>query len=162
MAAPKRLPVLWAKLVVFAAVTFALMVVATFVSFFAVQAVVAQHHVQHTLSDPGALRVVFGTALYLTVLGLLGTGLGTLLRNTAGGIASFVFLILVLPGLVQILPQPTAGQVNEYLPSTAGQGIASVTLSGLHLAPWAGLLLFAAYALAVIVGAAAGLLRRDA
>ena len=42
MAVP-RLPVLWAKLAVFAAVTFSLMLVATVISFFAVQAIVAQH-----------------------------------------------------------------------------------------------------------------------
>jgi len=162
MAAPKRLPVLWAKLGVFAAVTFVTMLIATFISFFGVQAVVSQHHIQHTLSDAGALRVVFGAALFLTVLGTLCTGLGTLLRNTAGGIAAFVFLILVLPGLVEILPTPLNDQVNEYLPSTAGTGIASVTNHGLHLAPWAGLGLFAGYAALAIAAAAVGMLRRDA
>jgi len=47
MATPKRLPVLWAKLAVFGAVTFVLMLAASFVSFFAVQAIVTGHHVQH-------------------------------------------------------------------------------------------------------------------
>ena len=71
MAVPHRLPVLWAKVAVFAAVTFVLMLVASFVSFFGVQAIVAQRHLQHALGDPHALRAVIGTALFLTVLGVL-------------------------------------------------------------------------------------------
>ena len=58
MAVPRRLPVLWAKLAVFAAMTFSLMLAATVVSFFAVQAIVAQHHQQVTLGDPHALRAM--------------------------------------------------------------------------------------------------------
>ena len=54
MAAPRRLPVLWAKALVFSAVTFVLMLVSSFVSFFGVQAIVTQHHVQKTLGDPHA------------------------------------------------------------------------------------------------------------
>jgi ABC-2 type transport system permease protein len=162
MAVPRRLPVVWAKLAVFAVVTLVLMALATFISFFGVQAVVAEHHVQHTLSDPAALRVLFGTALYLTVLGMLCTGLGTLLRNTAGGIAAFVFLILVLPGLVEILPARTAPIVNKYLPSTAGERIASVNVGHFHMPPWGGLALFAGYAAAVVAAAAAALRCRDA
>ena len=104
MAVPRRLPVLWAKLAVFAAVTFSLMLAAAVVSFFAVQAIVAQHHQQVTLGDPHALRAVIGTALFLTVLGVLAVGLGGLVRNTAGGIASVVGVLFVLPGIVGAAP----------------------------------------------------------
>ncbi|MGO4604587.1 hypothetical protein [Terrabacter sp. 2YAF2] len=37
------------------------------------------------LGDPGVLRAVLGGALYLTVVGLLGLGLGARPRNTALG-----------------------------------------------------------------------------
>src|SRR3954469_22999020 len=49
MAVPHRLPVLWAKLIVFAAVTFVVMLVAAFVSFFCVQAIVTRHGQEVTL-----------------------------------------------------------------------------------------------------------------
>ena len=42
------------------------------------------------ISDPGVLRAVIGGALYLTGVGLLGVGLGTILRRTAGAIAALV------------------------------------------------------------------------
>jgi ABC-type transport system involved in multi-copper enzyme maturation permease subunit len=163
MAVPRRLPVLWAKLLVFSAVTFALMLVSTVVSFYAVQAIVTQHHQQVSLGAPHALRAVIGTALFLTVLGILAVGLGTLVRNTAGGIASFVGLLFVLPGVVALLPSTTADHVNPYLPLNAAFAVATSRFDDRHhLAPWTGFGVFTAYALVVVIVAAVGLLRRDA
>jgi ABC-type transport system involved in multi-copper enzyme maturation permease subunit len=163
MAVPRRLPVLWAKIAVFAAVTFVLMLASTLVSFYAVQAIVTQHHQQVTLGSPHALRAVVGTALFLTVLGALAVGLGALVRNTAGGIASFVGLLFVLPGIVALLPASTADAVNPYLPLNAGFAVATSTFENSHhLAPWAGLAVFVGYAILAVGIAAIGLVRRDA
>ena len=163
MAVPRRLPVLWAKLGVFCSVTFAVMLVSTFVSFFAVQAIVTQHDKQHALSDPHALRVVIGTALFLTVLGALTVAIGALVRNTAGGIALFVFLLFVLPGITAILPSSISDSINPYLPLNAGTTVATSTFDpGSHLSPWGGFAVFCAYTAVLIAAAVIGLLRRDA
>jgi ABC-type transport system involved in multi-copper enzyme maturation permease subunit len=163
MAVPRRLPVLWAKLGVYALVTFTLMLVASFISFFAVQAIVTQRHQQHGLGDPGALRVVVGTALFLTVLGVFSLALGAIVRNTAGGIALFVGLLFVLPGITAILPASTAHAINPYLPLNAGTGVATVVWENSHhLAPWAGFAVFCGYTALAVVAAALTLLRRDA
>lgn len=163
MAVPRRLPMLWAKLVVFAAVTLVLMTIAAFVSFFAVQAIVASHHQQHALGDPGALRVVIGAALYLTALGIMAVGLGTIVRNTAGGIALFVGLLFVLPGITAILPASIATSISPYLPINAGSGITTNVFDNTHhLSPWGGFALFCGYAALAVAGAAVTLMRRDA
>ena len=163
MAVPRRLPVLWAKTGVFATVSFVLMLVATFISFYAVQAIVTQRHLQHSLGDPGALRVVLGTALFLTLLGVLCVALGALMRNTAGGIALFVFLLFVLPGITAILPSSVADSINPYLPLNAGTTVASVRFDDSHhLSSWGGFAVFAGYAGVAVVLAAIGLRRRDA
>ena len=163
MAVPRRLPVLWAKLIVFALVSFALMLLATLVSFFGVQAIVTQHHVQHSLSDPGALRTVVGTALFMSVLSVLCLGLGGLIRNTAGGIAAFVGLLFVLPGISAILPSSTNDAISPYLPLNAGTAIASHTFDNSHhLSPWGGFALFCGYAAIAVIAAAISLRRRDA
>lgn len=163
MAVPRRLPVLWAKLVVFALVTFVLMLVASLISFLAVQAIVTQHHVQHSLSSPGALRTVVGAALFLTVLSMLCLGLGAILRNTAGGIAAFVGLLFVLPGISAILPSSVNDSVSPYLPLNAGTTVASHRFDNSHhLAVWTGFGLFCGYAAIAIVGAAVTMMRRDA
>jgi ABC-2 type transport system permease protein len=163
MAVPKRLPVLWAKLGVFCAVTFVLMLAAAFVSFFGVQGIVTSHHVQHSLGDPHALRAVVGTALFLTVLGALGVGLGALVRNTAGGIASFVGLLFVLPGIAALLPASTGDAISPYLPLNAGTTVASSTFDNSHhLSTWAGFAVFCGYTAVIIAVAAVRLARADA
>jgi hypothetical protein len=163
MAVPHRLPVLWAKAAVFATITLVLMLVSAFVAFFIVQAIVTQHHLQHSLADPHALRVVIGVALFLTVLGLLAVGLGALVRNTAGGIAIFVFLLFVLPGITAILPASMADSISPYLPLNAGTAVATSTFENSHhMAPWTGFALFCGYAAVVLAAAAIGLTRRDA
>jgi ABC-type transport system involved in multi-copper enzyme maturation permease subunit len=163
MAVPKRLPVLWAKLGVFSAVTFVLMLAASFASFFAVQAIVTSHRVNHTIGDPHALRAVVGTALFLTVLGALGLGLGALIRNTAGGIAAFVGLLFVLPGITALLPASTGDAITPYLPLNAGTTVASSTFdSPHHLSSWGGFAVFCGYTAVVIALAALRMARRDA
>jgi ABC-type transport system involved in multi-copper enzyme maturation permease subunit len=163
MAVPRRLPVLWAKLIVFAVVTFVVMLVAALISFYAVHAIVTQHHLQATLGAPGALRTVIGSALFMSVLSALCIGLGGLLRNTAGGIAAFVALLFVLPGISAILPSSLNDAVSPYLPLNAGTTVASHTFdSAHHLSTWGGFALFCGYAVVALAGAAVVLLRRDA
>jgi hypothetical protein len=155
--------VLAAKVGVFASVTFVLMLVATFVSFFGVQAIVSGHGLDQSLGDPHALRVVVGTALFLTVLGALGIGIGALIRNTAGGITVFVGLVFVLPGLIGLLPSSIADAVRPYLPLNAGTTVATSTFeAGPHLSTWGGFAVFCAFTAAVLAVAAVRLVRRDA
>ena len=163
MAVPRRLPVLWAKVLVFAAVTFALMLASSFVSFFGVQAVVAQRHLQAHLADPHALRAVIGTALFLTVLGVLAVALGALVRSTAGGIAVFVGLLFVLPGITALLPSSAGDAISPYLPLNAGFTVTTSTFENSHhLAPWTGFAVFCGYAALALALAAVSLVRRDA
>jgi ABC-type transport system involved in multi-copper enzyme maturation permease subunit len=159
-AVPTRLPVLWAKLAVFASVVFAVCLVSSFAAFLGGQALLGTHGV--SLSAPGALRAVFGVALYLTVTGLLGVAFGFIIRNTAGGIAALFGVMLVLPGLANLLPSSWQSSVVPYFPSNAGQALYTQHGDTAMMHPWAGFALFVGY-LAVAVGAAAmSLRRRDA
>jgi ABC-type transport system involved in multi-copper enzyme maturation permease subunit len=164
MAAPRRLPVLWAKIGVVATVTFVLMLLASTISFFTVQLIVTKHHQQHAIGDPGALRVVIGAALFLTVLGVMTTGMGALTRSSAGGIAMFVGVLLIARLLVNFLPSSIADSVVAYLPSSAGTAVATHTLfeDAHHLSPSGGLAVFCAYAALAVAAGAVVLMRRDA
>ncbi len=163
MAVPRRLPVLAAKLLVYATVIFVLMAIATLISYLVTQAIVTEHHIQHPLSSPGALRVVVGNVLFLTVLGAMCVGLGGWVRNTAGGIAAFVGLIFVLAGVVAILPASISNALTPYLPLNAGTGVATFHFENSHhLSPWGGFALFCGYALFILLGASITLMRRDA
>jgi ABC-2 type transport system permease protein len=159
-AVPKRLPVLWAKALVYGLVTAALMIPAVLIAFLIGQGILSRHHINAAFSDPGVARALFGAALYLTVVGLFGLGLGAIVRNTAGGIATFVAIMFVLPPLTNVLPASWNDAASPYLPLAAGEAIMSVT-SGNHLSPWVGLLLFFGYAAAALAVAAVLLVRRD-
>ncbi|GAA1241005.1 ABC transporter permease subunit [Kitasatospora nipponensis] len=161
-AVPRRLPVLWAKAAVFGAVTLVVTTVTAFVAFFGGQAVLAGVHVQTTLSAAGVLRTVLGTALYLTAVGLLAVGIGAMVRNTAGGIAAVFGLLLVLPGLVEVLPASWSSHIGPYLPGAAGQAVATLHGDPGTLAPWTGFAVMCGYLAAALIGAAVVIKRRDA
>ena len=73
-AVPRRLPVLWAKAVVYALVTLALMHAGGPVGFFVSQAILSRRHIEIAFTAAGVPSVVFGAGLYLTVIGLFGLG----------------------------------------------------------------------------------------
>jgi ABC-2 type transport system permease protein len=161
-AVPRRLPVLWAKAGVFGIVALVISVPAALVAFFVGQALLSPHHLELAFSAPGVARAVVGAGLYLTVVGLLSVGIGTIVRNTAGGIAVFVALMFVLPPLMNVLPSSWNSAASPYLPSNAGQAVMSITRSAGTLAPWTGFAVFCAYAAAALAIGALVLARRDA
>jgi ABC-2 type transport system permease protein len=161
-AAPKRLPVLWAKVIVFAVVTFVVTTLSSFGAFLAGQAILSSQHIETTLAAPNVLRAVIGTGLYLTVVGLLGVALGWIIRATAGAIGTVFGLLLVLPVLGDALPASWGANINPYLPSNAGAQVLSVQHSAGMLSPWTGFAVFCLYAVVGIVVAAVLLKRRDA
>lgn len=160
-AAPHRLPVVWAKALVFAAITFVITAVGAFLGFFLSQAIL-NPHLQTTLSAPDVLRSIFGAALYVTGVGLLGAGFGWIIRNTAGAIATLFGILLILPVLVEVLPTDWQQNISPYLPSTAGTQLIGTHQDPGMLAPWTGFALFVGYLVVVFAVGAVLLRRRDA
>jgi ABC-2 type transport system permease protein len=162
-AVPRRLPVLWGKLAVFAGVIFSISLVASLISFFLGQALLSGHHLGASIAAPGAVRSIIGAALYVTVSGMIGVALGALFRNTAAGIATFAGVFFVIPPLTGLLPASISDHLSQYLPSYAGDalwgGARSVTNA---LSPWTGFAVLCGYAVVVIAAAALRLRRADA
>jgi ABC-2 type transport system permease protein len=158
-AVPRRLPVLWGKAIVFALTTLALCVPATFAAFAVGQSILSAEHLDTTLGHPGTARAVLGGALYLTAVGLLGLGLGALLRNTAAAIAALFGVLFGLQIVAGLLPGTLAEQVGKYLPTPAGTAVSSVRTGPSSLGPWTGFGLFCLYT-AIVLGLAAWQLRR--
>lgn len=162
-AVPSRLPVLWGKVVVFAAVSFVLMLVAALGAFLAGQSVLSSRDMDTAaLSDPGVFRAVVGAAVYMTGAGLIGLAVGALLRNTAGAITLVVGALFVVPGLIQLLPSSWNDAIGPNLPSNAANSVMSVQTASNSLSPGTGLAVFAVYIVVLLAGAAVLLKRRDA
>lgn len=161
-AVPRRLPVLWAKVLVIGVSTFIIAVPASFGAFALGQTILGTGR-NTTLSDPGVLRAVLGSAVYLTAIALLGLGLGALLRHTAGAIGALFGLLLVAPGLLPlVLPKSWGDSIVPYLPSNAGESFSSVVPRAGMLSAGGGALVLVAW-LVVLLGVSAWLLRtRDA
>jgi len=160
-AVPKRLPVLWAKAIVYGLVVLALATPATLIAFAVGQSILARQHIDVAFTHPGVARAVFGAALYLTTIGLFGLGIGAIVRNTAGGIAAYAGILFVLPPLMNVLPTSWNNAASPYLPLIAGQAVMAVTRGAHQLGPWTGLGLLCAYAAAALAVASILLVRRD-
>ncbi len=162
LAVPRRIPMLAAKGVVFAAIVFVVGELTTFCSFF-VGAAFLHSHVPVSLSDPGVARAVFGSGLYLTVLGLFAMSIGAMIRHTAGSITGVIAFVLVIAPLAQLIPGSAGKHIHDYLPSVAGELIGQAhQASGDVLSPWQGFGVFCLWTAVLLTAAGYLLRRRDA
>ena len=162
-AAPSRLRVLAAKLLVFGVLAVVFAEVVSFASFFLGQALLTSPATHATLSSPGALRAVVGCGLFVAALGLLAMGLATMMRFTAAALSTFVGILLIAPLIVQALPSSLSQDIRRFLPDRIGAAILTTTGSNpFAFSPWVGLGVLALYVVVVNVVGAALLVRRDA
>ncbi|WP_413451166.1 ABC transporter permease [Georgenia phoenicis] len=173
-AVPARVPVLAAKAVLVAVVSFVVGVLGVALAYVVTMPMLADAGGAADLGDPDTLRMFWGTGLYLAAVGLFGLAIGTLLRHSAGAIAVVVGVLLILPTVLQVAMNGLdwLRDIYPYLPTTAGERIITAggpdaTMSGMPgmpelLDPWVGYGVFMAYVVVALLAAAVLLRRRDA
>jgi ABC-2 type transport system permease protein len=163
LAVPRRLWMLAAKCVVFAALLLVISEIVVFGSFF-IGSAILHSHVPLSLSDHNVTRAVLGAGLYLTVLGLFSLAIGGIIRHTAGAVTTAIGVVFVLPILSGLLPSSWGAHVNGYLPEQAGTliGQAHPPSGGNVLSAWQGFGVFCLWAAVLLAIAAYMLRRRDA
>ena len=161
-ATPQRATVLAAKATSFTGVVAATGAVASFVAFFTGQSIFASKGLDVSITDPGVLRAVIGGSLYLAAVGLLGFGLGTILRRTAGAVAALVGVLVLAPLVGGFLPASFQESVAKYFPAQAGMSVFSVVPDPRALSPWVGYGVLLAYVAAALAVGGVLLTRRDA
>jgi ABC-2 type transport system permease protein len=161
-AVPARLPVLWAKVGVYAVVSFVLMVPCVVIAFFGSQAILARKELlQISFSHPGVARTVIGGAVYLVLVGVFALALGAIVRSTAGGISAFAAIFFVIPPLLNILPSSWNNAIAPWIPDAAARSIFQLTHDSHSLSPVPGLALFLGYIAVAVAIAAVLVVRRD-
>ncbi len=163
-AMPRRIVMYAAKAAVFACVTLAVTLVTAFTAFFLGQALLSGTHDTAALSQPGVLRAVAGSALYVTTVGLFAFAAGAILRHTAAVISVVIAVLFVVPILVSLLPGSWQQDAQRWLPSSAGQAL-SVTVGppDAHLFPaWGQFAVFGGYTLVLLIVGAVLFRKRDA
>ncbi len=161
-ATPQRVTVLAAKAVTFVAVVVAVGLVASFGAFFVGQAIFSAKGLDASLGDPEVLRAVIGGALYLAAVGLLGLGIGTILRRTAGAISALVGMLVVVPIVTGFLPSSWNESVGRFFPARAGMAVFNVLPDPASLSPWIGFAVLVGYAAVALIVGGLLLARRDA
>jgi ABC-2 type transport system permease protein len=160
LAVPRRIPILAAKCAVLGALVFVISEIVVFSAFFIGRAIVATDRITLALGQPNVIRALVGYGLYLSVLGLFALAIGTLIRHTAGAIATVLALVLVIFNLTVLLPHSWGAHVNAYMPTVAGMLITNdKPQPGALLSAWQGIGVFCGWT-ALLLAAGAWLLRR--
>lgn len=161
-AIPHRRVVLAAKVVVVATVVFLAALATSVVAFFVGQALLSSTGAQASLGDPGAARAVIGAAMYVTVVALLGVGLGALLRSTAGATSALFGVLFVPPILAEAFPRSWHAAIQRWAPMNAGSRVLFTRPAANTVGPWTGLAVLVACAAVALVAAGWLITRRDA
>lgn len=168
-AAPRRLPVLWAKAAVVVLVSFATAAVGTALALALAGAL--QPALRPDWSDPEMLRIVLGTPLYIATVALLGFAVGALLRNTAAAIATTIGFVLVVESVLNLIAWKPLEYVRPLLPASAGVRVATpeetlemsdqMAAVAVELSPWGGYAVLVAWVAVILTAAAVRLRTRD-
>jgi ABC-2 type transport system permease protein len=162
-AAPRRPVVLAAKAAVLAAVALVAGEILAFAAFAAGEAVLKAPAPHATLGQPGVLRAVLMAGAYPVLIGLIGLGLGALIRHTAGAISAVVGVLFVLPLILVPLGTSIQNAAGQYLPMLIAENSLTAVKPVPHsLSPGLGFALLCGYAAVALAAGGWALARRDA
>jgi ABC-2 type transport system permease protein len=165
-AAPGRWRLLAAKAAVFGAMALAVGEVAAFLAFFAGGVALGHGITAPTLGQPGVLHAVTLTGASIGLIGLLGLGLGAIIRHTPAALGVLVGAVYVGEIFVGRLSHAVAAYLPIFIVSNSLSSTRPTCppapLHCNHLSAWAGLGALALYAGAALVIGGWLLARRDA
>ena len=116
-----------------------------------------------SITHGATLRAAAGSVLYLVLIALMALGIATAIRDTAVSIGAMLALLDLPPLLAQLLSEPLRRHIQQIAPMTAGLAIQATTnLRSQPIAPWTGLGVLAAWAIASLVIGGTLLRLRDA
>ncbi|MFJ2113189.1 MULTISPECIES: ABC transporter permease subunit [unclassified Streptomyces] len=162
-AVPQRATFLFGKILVAGVLALLVGIVTGFLTFFLGQALLGDHRT--TIGEPGVLRAVVGSGLYMALIAVFSMGVTAMLRSSMlalGILMPFFFLVSQILSAV-----PGAKDVAHYFPDQAGSRIMQVVPDAMNAdkvpyGPWAGFGIMAIWVAAALIGGYAVLRERDA
>ncbi len=181
-AVPSRLPVVFAKTLVFGLTTFVVSLFSLVVAALVIVPMLQGRDIHPDLRDGSAWLALVGGAGYLAVVGVIALGIGLLVRSSAAGIATSLGLLLVVPIVLRIVARVTSAvwpsNVASFLPSEAGGALYSYPIAApaaatgpagtaadagvVVLDSWESLAVLVGWAVLVLVAGCVLVKRRDA
>lgn len=162
---PRRGVLYAAKVAVFTTVGLVLAFVISFGVFFLGRVLLTPTHAAAVLSQPGVLRSVIVTALYVEVCSLFAFGVGAITRNTAAAISISYGSLALVPELLRGLPASAYHALVAWVPDGDAIAVMTATSGSRHahlFSAWGELAVFAGYAAILVLIGAAQFRHRDA
>jgi ABC-2 type transport system permease protein len=159
-AVPNRLPALFAKVAVLFTFTFLVGLLSVVGSYLVAIPILGAKDISANLFDADVYLPLLGNVLFLALIAVFAIGIGTIVRSSAGGIATVLGILLLLPTVVALFSMLVewVQDIMPFLFTSAG----SEMITPNTMESWQGFLVVLAWVV-VSLGAAALLLkRRDA
>ena len=160
-AVPKRLSPFLAKLIVVMVSAFLLTAVSTFIAGLVSLPIVDNYDLKLDLSSSQSIKLLLVNSIYVAAVAAIGMALGTIVRNSAGGIMSLVGLFFVAPIAFQLIPGDFFVEARKYLPGNTINPMTAVEHVPDTLEVWQAALVLGAWVVVPVALAMVLLKKRD-
>lgn len=160
-AVPRRLPAFAAKLVVVMVTSFVVTAVSTWVAGLVAVPIMDNYALTLDLGSSQSVKLLLVNSIYVAAVAAIGTALGTLIRNSAGGIMSLVGIFFVAPIAFQLIPGDFFTEARKYLPGNTVEPLTAAQHVPDTLEAWQAALVLGAWVVIPVLLAALLLKRRD-
>lgn len=172
-AAPGRISTVLAKAFVIGATVFVVGAVSLAIGAVISGALLAGGGYVIDYSDTRVWLALLGAAGYPALVAAFSTGVGAMLRNSAGAIATVLGLLLVIPTILQLAGALLSAEwlfdVGSFLPSSLGAAMYAfpmddpfgMPMGTLTLEPWAAAIAMVGWTAAALIGGSALIKSRD-
>lgn len=160
-AVPKRTPAFVAKLLVVTVFAFVVTVASSFLAYVAASPILDNYGFDIDLGTDHSRRLLLVSGLYVAAVAAIGMSLGTLLRNSAGGIMSLVGLFFVVPIAFQLIPGEFFEEARKYLPDNLFERIITANPAEGALEVWQASVWLGAWVVVPVTVAMVVLKQRD-
>jgi ABC-2 type transport system permease protein len=160
-AVPKRIPAFVAKFLVVGVVSFALTGISTLLAGLISVPILANYDLGLDLASAQSVKLLIVNSLYVAAVATIGMSLGSIIRNSAGGIMSLVGLFFVVPIAFQLIPGEFFEEARKYLPGNTVDALTAVNHVDGSLEAWQAALVLGAWVVVPAVLAMILLKKRD-
>lgn len=160
-AVPKRIPAFVAKFLVVGVVSFALTAVSTLLAGLISVPILDKYDLGLDLASSQSVKLLIVNSLYVAAVATIGMSLGSIIRNSAGGIMSLVGLFFVVPIAFQLIPGEFFEEARKYLPGNTVDALTAVNHVDGSLEAWQAALVLGAWVVVPAVLAMILLKKRD-
>jgi ABC-2 type transport system permease protein len=123
--------------------------------------ILANYDLSLDLASSQSVKLLVVNSLYVAAVASIGMSLGSIIRNSAGGIMSLVGLFFVAPIAFQLIPGEFFEEARKYLPGNTVTPLTAVNHVDGNLEVWQAALVLGAWVVVPAVLAMILLKKRD-